>query len=449
MEQRKKIVRTSSTRQSQHEKLKAALAKKPTASYLNTVGISPSQLAQLSGDIPIEKQKFLNERLVKNAKSRKRFNNRPQTINIGGTGDNKSFMEVTPSAGGSMEYPTPDWFRMNQQVDVSVIIPLYKSDQVIVDLIRTWPLNCKYSVEIIFVDDRCPRNSKDVVLRAWDQRRREIKDIKAPIGKVITNSTNKGYGLSCNAGAAAASGKYLIFLNADTHVTPGWIEPMIELFNNPQVGLVGNMHIKDGGGHNGTIDSAGSEWKWNDLSFVHIGRHCYRKQGINTPFKMENAPRDLLEVSEREMVTGCCFAMPASLFKYIGGFNPNYRIGYWEDAEICMNVRELGYKILFQPNSIIYHKLGHTASGGHRYFDHNKQYFMNKWVKSHRLDDLLLSQRRPGSQDPVNRILIRRTAPRRCPSCYWCLCRSKREVSEGPDHVHDDVPGDHLRVQIH
>lgn len=410
MEQRKKIVRTSSTRQSQHEKLKAALAKKPTASYLNTVGISPSQLAQLSGDIPIEKQKFLNERLVKNAKSRKRFNNRPQTINIGGTGDNKSFMEVTPSAGGSMEYPTPDWFRMNQQVDVSVIIPLYKSDQVIVDLIRTWPLNCKYSVEIIFVDDRCPRNSKDVVLRAWDQRRREIKDIKAPIGKVITNSTNKGYGLSCNAGAAAASGKYLIFLNADTHVTPGWIEPMIELFNNPQVGLVGNMHIKDGGGHNGTIDSAGSEWKWNDLSFVHIGRHCYRKQGINTPFKMENAPRDLLEVSEREMVTGCCFAMPASLFKYIGGFNPNYRIGYWEDAEICMNVRELGYKILFQPNSIIYHKLGHTASGGHRYFDHNKQYFMNKWVKSHRLDDLLLSQRRPGSQDPVNRILIRRTS---------------------------------------
>jgi ADP-heptose:LPS heptosyltransferase len=185
---------------------------------------------------------------------------------------------------------------------------------------------------------------------------------------------------------------------------------MIELFNDPKVGIVGNMHIKDGGGHNGTIDSAGSEWKWNDMSFVHIGRHCYRKQGIHGPFKVENAPRDLLEVGEREMVTGCCFAMPADLFKYIGGFNPNYRIGYWEDAEICMNVRELGYKIMFQPKSVIHHKLGHTSSGGHRYFGHNKQYFMNKWVKSHRLDDLLLSEARPASQDEVKSILVRRSS---------------------------------------
>ena len=75
-----------------------------------------------------------------------------------------------------------------------------------------------------------------------------------------------------------------------------------------------------------------------------------------------------------------------------------------------MNVRELGYKVMFQPKSVIYHKLGHTASGGHRYFGHNKQYFFNKWVKSHRLDDLLMSEARPASQDPVNKILVRRSS---------------------------------------
>ena len=109
------------------------------------------------------------------------------------------------------------------------------------------------------------------------------------------------------------------------------------------------------------------------------------------------------------MVTGCCFAMPKSLCKYIGGFNPNYKIGYWEDSEICLNVRELGYKILFQPKSIIYHKLGHTSSGGHKFFGHNKDYFINKWVKSHRLDDLLLTEARPRSQNPVRSILVKRT----------------------------------------
>ena len=323
MEERKKVVRTSSTRQTQHEKLKAALAKKPTASYLNTVCISPSQLQQLAGNIPVEKQKFLNERLVKNAKSRKRFDNRPKVINVGEMGNGRSYMEVFATAGGSNEVHTPDWFRTTQPVDVSVIVPLYKSESVILDLIRTWPLQNKYSTEIIFVDDRCPKKSMDAVLAAWTKRKNELK---APVGKIIHNTTNKGYGLSCNAGAAAASGKYLIFLNADTFVTPGWIEPMIELFSDPKVGIVGNMHIKDGGGHAGTIDSAGSEWKWNNMSFVHIGRHTYRKQGIHHPYKIETAPRDLLEVSEREMVTGCCFAMPAGLFNYIGGFNPNYRI---------------------------------------------------------------------------------------------------------------------------
>jgi len=408
MNERKHIVRQNTTRKTQHDKLKEALAKKPTASHLNTQGISPLQMQQLSGGIPPEKERLLKDRLVKNAKNRKRFSNRPLTVVLTDQATGNSYMESLGAADGrSNEWPTPGWFRTREPVDVSVIIPLYKSDSVIQDLIRTWPIeNGKYSVEIIFVDDQCPKKSKDVVLQAWTLRKAELK---SPVGKIIFNSTNKGYGQACNAGAAAASGKYLIFLNADTKVTPGWVDPMIELFDDPKTGLVGNMHLKEGGDHNGTIDSAGSEWKWNDMSFVHIGRHCYRKQGISGPYKPENAPRDLLEVSEREMVTGCCFAMRASLFEYIGGFNPNYRIGYWEDSEICLNVRELGYKVMFQPKSVIYHKLGHTASGGHRYFGHNKLYFMNKWVKSHRLDDLLLTEARPKSQDPVTRILVRRS----------------------------------------
>lgn len=400
----RKTVRQDLSRKAKHDKLKAALSKKPTASYLNAVGMTPAQAEQLAGADLEQKQKFLKERLVKNAKNRKRFQARPTTVTIGEVGT--SYMDSPHYDGISQEWTTPPWFRNTEPVDVSVIVPLYKSEKVILDLIRTFPLKNDVTWEIIFVDDHCPNNSREAVLKAWTLRK---QDLKAPVGKIIYNSSNKGYGQACNAGAAFASGKYLVFLNADTKATPGWLEPMVELFNDPKVGLVGNMHIKEGGGHDGTIDSAGSEWKWNDMSFVHIGRHCYRKQGLHQPFRMENCPKDLLEVGEREMVTGCCFAMKAELFKYIGGFNPNYKIGYWEDAEICMAVRELGYKILFQPNSVIYHKLGHTSSGGHRYFGHNKQYFMNKWVKSHRLDRLLLSEARPALQEPVKRILVRRS----------------------------------------
>jgi GT2 family glycosyltransferase/ADP-heptose:LPS heptosyltransferase len=408
MKERTNIIRQNITRKSWNDKLKEALAKKPTASHLNTHGASPLQEQQLSVGMTPEKEKLLKDRLVRNAKNRKRFNQRPIKIKFDPI-ETKSYMDSLGSISGHYnEYPTPSWFRSEEPVDVSIIIPLYKSDSVIKDLIRTWPIeSSKYTFEIIFIDDQCPKNSKEVVLDAWTLRKDEITK---PIGKIIVNTTNKGYGQACNAGVEVASGKYLIFLNADTKVTSGWIDPMIDLFADSNIGLVGNMHLKEGGAHNETIDSAGSEWKWNDMSFVHIGRHCYRKEGISSPYKIENSPKDLLEVSEREMVTGCCFAMQSSLFNYIGGFNPNYKIGYWEDSEICLNVRELGYKIMFQPNSIIYHKLGHTSSGGHKYFTHNKDYFMNKWVKSHRLDDLLLTQARSKEESPVNRILIRRSS---------------------------------------
>ena len=404
-ERKKSIIKQGSKRRTQHEKLKDALAKKPTASYFNSVGISPSQLNQLSA-IPEQKQKFLKERLITNSsRSRKRVFRHP-VVTI--PTDMSMNMEAPTFDGKSSEWPTPLWFRSTAKADVSVIIPLYKSHDVIVDLIRSLPLeNEGLKVEFIFVDDQCPTNSRDAVMRAWENRK---GDVKSPVGKIIYNSKNKGYGGACNAGASFASGDYLIFLNADTKATPGWVKPMIDLFKDKKVGLVGNMHLKEGGGWDGTIDSAGSEWKWNDMSFVHIARHCYQKQGIQSPFRPESAPKDLMIVGEREMVTGCCFAIPAELYKYIGGFNPNYRIGYWEDSEICLNVRELGYKILYQPKSVIYHKLGHTHSGGHKYFGTNRQFFMNKWVKSHRLDDLLLSEARPKTQDPVRKILVKRTS---------------------------------------
>lgn len=408
MNERKNIVKQNNTRKMHSEKLKEALAKKPTASYLNSQGISPLQMEQLSGGMSSEKEKLFKDRLIRNAKNRKRFNSRPLAITFEDSkGENSHLESLISIHGRSIEYTTPDWFRIKEAVDVSVIVPLYKSNIVIQDLIRTWPIEpSKYTFEIIFVDDQCPNKSKDVVLNSWKLRKNELK---GPIGKIIYNSVNEGYGQACNIGVEASSGKYLIFLNADTKVTSGWIDPMIDLFEDSKIGLVGNMHLKEGGMYDGTIDSAGSEWKWDDMSFVHIGRHCYRKKAIEKPYKIDNAPKDLLEVNEREMVTGCCFAMKKSLFDYIGGFNPNYKIGYWEDSEICLNVRELGYKVMFQPNSVIYHKLGHTSSGGHKYMTKNKLYFMNKWVKSHRLDDLLLTEKRSPSENEVKRILIKRT----------------------------------------
>ena len=318
----------------------------------------------------------------------------------------KLLMETPSHTPGNcyIDPNVPSWFDKKDEVDVSVIVPLYKSREVIKEQIAGWRLDSGINVEIIYVDDNCPNKSREEVALSWQNRVKEVSHIG--VGKIIVKTKNSGFGHSCNLGASFAKGKYLIFLNSDTTVTSNWIKPIVELLKDKDIGIVGNLQIKDGGTWHGTIDGAGSEWLWQGMAFVHIGRHCYNGQNIPKPFKLEDAPKDILQVSEREMVTGCCFGIRKEVFDAIGGFDLNYRVGYWEDADICLTVKEAGYKVYFTPESKIFHKLGHSNSSLHPFHDFNRSYFMNKWVASNRIDPLIKSSR--ATLPPVTEILIKR-----------------------------------------
>lgn len=288
-------------------------------------------------------------------------------------------------------------------VDVSVIIPVYKSKSVLREQILRWTQDPGLNVELLYVHNKCPQNSVFVILDEWNRR----FDKNTSNVKILMMDKNTGFGGACNAGAYHAKGKYLIFLNADTTVTPNWITPMIQLFDDPTVGIVGNLQIKEGT-LQGTIDSAGSEWFWDSENFVHIGRHCFNGKMIDSPLHYDEMPYDLRQVQEREMVTGCCFAIPKKLYQEVGGFNEKYKLGYWEDSELSLTVREMGYKIMFQPQSVIFHKLAHSG-GAHALIHRNKNLFMGKWVDSGRLDKLVKA-RRPMPIQKITNILVRRMA---------------------------------------
>lgn len=302
-----------------------------------------------------------------------------------------------------IEYKTPDWFLSNTKADVSIIIPMFKSSEAIKSLIDSWDnTNDGTKIEVIFVDDCCPQNSKDIVLSKIIEKKNNIT------GKILYSSQNQGFGNSCNIGASAATGDYLIFLNADTILTNKWIRPITQLLKQKDIGIVGNMQLKKINGKD-YIDSAGSEWSWETSSFLHIGRDCYNGKRISQPFSLFNCPKDIFEAQEREMVTGACLAIRKELFDEIGGFNPNYRIAYWEDSEICMVVKELGYKVVYQPSSRIYHTGQHSKSGGHKFHEHNRTYFLNKWSSSGRIDKFVKAKR-PNALMTKNIVIQRKGA---------------------------------------
>jgi GT2 family glycosyltransferase/ADP-heptose:LPS heptosyltransferase len=297
-------------------------------------------------------------------------------------------------------YEVPAWFTSQERPRVSIIVPMYRSAAVIADQINTWPY-LEPDVEIVYVDDACPGNSRAVVVDNWLKR-----GMNRPVGQIVVNKANEGYAQACNAGAYYARGDYLVFLNADTRVTEGWLRPLIEILQDTRVGVVGNLQLKEGGPFHGTVDSAGSQWSWNKQYFEHIGRHVYGGY-LSKPIFYGHMPDGLKVPAEREMVTGCCFALPRKLFEQVGGFDPKYRIGYWEDADLCLRIRELGYKVFFHPKSLIWHKLSHSGAPGHAFYEHNKERFYNRWVKTGRLDPYVFSKR-PGPIPEVRTILVKR-----------------------------------------
>lgn len=288
-------------------------------------------------------------------------------------------------------YEAPSWFTTKKQTDVSVIIPLHKSKKVITHLINSLSLiEDNLKLEYIFVDDGCPHSSKDIVLNCWKKRNK--KNNEKEIGKIIHSPTNYGFSAACIAGYLYAQSDILIFLNADVVVEPNWIKPIWRLLQNKKIGVVGNMQLKYKGKHHGHISSVGSEWCWDYMNFEHIGRDIYQGKKLAQPFTLKNCPYELMyQIREVDMVTGCCLGIRKELFKNIGGFDIRYKIGYWEDSDLCMQVKEWGYKIVVTPYSRIWHWESHAKIHDTKYsvYHINKNIFINKWVKSGRIDRLL------------------------------------------------------------
>lgn len=301
-------------------------------------------------------------------------------------------------------YPIPGIYDGGKKFDISVIVPMYKSRKVIADQIRRFPtIDKNLNVELIYVDDRCPEKSKQEIMQGWKKR----PDHQEFCVKLIVSQKNRGFGGACNLGAHHAKGRLLLFLNADTVPEPNWLQPIVDAFDDAEVGIVGNLQLKDGGEHHGTIDGIGSEWTWDDTNFLHIGRHTLNNEPLEKPLTFDDLPAEYKVLREREMATGCCLAIRKSLFDYVGGFDNRYKIGYWEDSEINMAVRELGYKVVIEPKSIVWHRLSHAKVGKHPYAEANRQLFMNKWVTSGRLRRLVKAKMSTNIYK-IKKILVKR-----------------------------------------
>lgn len=253
--------------------------------------------------------------------------------------------------------------------DVSIIIPVYnKFAYTAACLASLQQEGARLAFEVIVVDDG-----------SSDETEASLKSV--PGLRYHRNAQNLGFVGACNAGAELARGTYLVFLNNDTVVRPGWLDALIDPFTkHERVGLVGAKLVYPDGRlqeAGGIIFADGSGWNYGRFG-----------DPSNPAFNY---------VREVDYCSGAAIAITRELFRTLGCFDQRYAPAYYEDTDLAFKVREHGLRVLYQPASTVIHFEGitsgtDTSSGTKRYQVINQAKFLERW------QSVLPNQPKPGSE---------------------------------------------------
>jgi len=236
---------------------------------------------------------------------------------------------------------------------VSVIVPVHnKSNYTYACLYSIYENRPDVEFEVIVVDDCSTDDTQDLL--------KTIGGIQ-----VIQNVTNLGFAGSVNCGAEVARGEYLLILNNDTLVHPGWMDELFAVMSSqPDIGLVGSQLIYP----DGRLQESGC-LMCQDGCAVPLGRF-----------------EDLLHPEfsyfrEVDFCSATSIMVRREDFEKLGGMSTAYVRAYFEDVDLAFKFREMGKKVCVQPLSKVTHYEG-TSYGREeqaRLIEKNREIFIKKW----------------------------------------------------------------------
>lgn len=190
--------------------------------------------------------------------------------------------------------------------------------------------------------------------------------------KAVRMDENVGFARGCNAGARAADGELLFFLNNDTTLTPRWLPPLREAMTDPKVGAVGPLLLYP----DGTVQHCGIYV----TPFNTVG-HLYENLPGTFAAARKNHPL--------QAITGAAILLRKAEFEACGAFHEAYHNGF-EDIDLCFSLRARGQKLRVDSRSVIYHHTSCTP-GRFAHNDENSQLLMQRYGEVIRPDEHVLA----------------------------------------------------------
>ena len=209
---------------------------------------------------------------------------------------------------------------------------------------------------------------------------------------------NLGFGGGNNYAAARARGEFLVFLNDDAQVEPGWLDALLDAARAyPNAGAIGSRILFV----DGSLQEAGGII-WSDGSTRPLGR------GARPGSLAFTYLRSVDYISANGLL------VRRADFETLGGFDPRYFPAYYEDTDLCLGLRHrLGRELLYEPRAVMRHvEAASTQDNAFRsfLFRRNQALLCEKWAQ------VLPQYAAPEPESPIavaNAVLRRRGSPTR------------------------------------
>jgi GT2 family glycosyltransferase len=170
-----------------------------------------------------------------------------------------------------------------------------------------------------------------------------------PEVNVLPLGENRGIAAAFNAGIEASRAEYVVLLNNDTELDPGWLAALVRAADDhPEAGLFASKLVDF---HDrGVLDGAGDAMRLSGL-----------------PYRLGHGERDSGRFARAGYVFGACAA--AALYRRdmldeVGLFDEDF-VSYCEDGDLSFRAQLAGYRCFYVPGAVVYH-MGSASTGGKR-----------------------------------------------------------------------------------
>ncbi len=240
----------------------------------------------------------------------------------------------------------------SHQPKVCIIILNWNNLQDTVECLESVKKLDYQNFETILVDN----GSTDGSVQSLEKRYPEIILLK--------NETNVGYVVGNNKGiekAMALGCDFIFILNNDTTVESRCLKELVKTaVSDSRIGIVGpKIYLFQ---DPSLVWYAGGEILFRDAISVTRGLFKKDRPSYNT-------------MKEVSFVTGCAMLIKSEAIEEVGLFDPHY-ISYMEDADLCWRMKNVGFKLVYLPTAIVYHKV--SRSFGKTAYNEKTMYLMGR-----------------------------------------------------------------------